>query len=163
VQVRSMSDPKLLLITGASSGFGQAIARAAVAAGHKVVGTVRRDADRAALEALHPERAAAVVLDVTDFAKIDLVVERVQQQHGPIDVLINSAGYGHEGVLEESPLQEMRRQLDVNLFGAVAMIKAVLPTMRARRRGWIVNITSMAGQLGLPGIAYYTASKYALE
>jgi NAD(P)-dependent dehydrogenase (short-subunit alcohol dehydrogenase family) len=158
-----MSAPKTFLITGASSGFGRAIARAAVAAGHRVVGTVRREADRAALEALDPERAEAVLLDVTDFAAIDDVVSKVQARHGPIDVLVNSAGYGHEGVLEESPLEEMRRQLDVNLFGAVAMIKAVLPAMRERRSGRIINITSMAGWVGLPGIAYYTASKYALE
>jgi short-subunit dehydrogenase len=78
-------------------------------------------------------------------------------------VLINSAGYGHEGILEESPLEELRRQLEVNLFGAIAMIKAVLPSMRKRRRGHIINITSMAGYIGLPGIAYYTASKFALE
>src|SRR5262249_44620390 len=81
----------------------------------------------------------------------------------PIDVLINSAGYGHEGVLEESPLDELRRQLDTNLLGAIAMMQAVLPSMRERRQGHIINITSMAGQVGLPGIAYYTASKYALE
>jgi NAD(P)-dependent dehydrogenase (short-subunit alcohol dehydrogenase family) len=158
-----MSEPKTFLITGASSGFGRAIARAAVAAGHRVVGTVRREADREAFGALDPERAEAVLLDVTDFDAIDEVVSGIQARRGPIDVLVNSAGYGHEGVLEESPLEEMRRQLDANLFGAVAMIKAVLPSMRERRAGRIINITSMAGWVGLPGIAYYTASKYALE
>jgi NAD(P)-dependent dehydrogenase (short-subunit alcohol dehydrogenase family) len=158
-----MAQLETILITGASSGFGQAIARAAVAAGCKVVGTIRKRADRQALESLAPGRAAATILDVTDFDAIEGVVAAIERQHGPIDALINSAGYGHEGVLEESPLEEMRRQLDVNLFGAVAMIKAVLPSMRARRRGRIINITSMAGHVGLPGIAYYTASKYALE
>jgi len=158
-----MTDAKNFLITGASSGVGQAIARAAVAAGHRVVGTVRHDADREALEALHPDRARAAILDVTSFDVLDGVVEYIQEHHGPIDVLVNSAGYGHEGVMEESPLEEMWRQLDVNLFGAVAMMKAILPFMRERRRGHIINITSMAGYIGLPGIAYYTASKYALE
>jgi NAD(P)-dependent dehydrogenase (short-subunit alcohol dehydrogenase family) len=158
-----MTQLETVLITGASSGFGQAIARAAVAAGRQVVGTVRTEADREALESLAPGRVAAAILDVTDFEAIDGVVAAIRRQHGPIDVLINSAGYGHEGVLEESPLEEMRRQLDVNLFGAVAMIKAVLTSMRERRRGRIINITSMAGHVGLPGIAYYTASKYALE
>jgi NAD(P)-dependent dehydrogenase (short-subunit alcohol dehydrogenase family) len=158
-----MPEPKTFLITGASSGFGRAIAAAAVVAGHSVVGTVRREADRQAFEALGPERAEAVLLDVTDFAAIDDVVRGIQARRGPIDVLVNSAGYGHEGVLEESPLEEMRRQLDANLFGAVAMIKAVLPSMRERRSGRIINITSIAGWVGLPGIAFYTASKYALE
>lgn len=82
---------------------------------------------------------------------------------GSIDVLVNNAGYGHEGVLEESPLEEMRRQFDVNVFGAVAMIKAVLPFMRARRRGHILNITSMGGYITMPGIGYYCGSKFALE
>jgi NAD(P)-dependent dehydrogenase (short-subunit alcohol dehydrogenase family) len=155
--------PKTFLITGASSGFGRAIFGLAVAAGHKAVGTVRRDADRQALEALHPERAKAAMLDVTQLDVLDDVVARIEREHGSVDVLINSAGYGHEGILEESPLAEMRHQLDVNLFGAVAMMRAVLPSMRERRRGHIINITSMAGYVGLAGIAYYTASKYALE
>jgi NAD(P)-dependent dehydrogenase (short-subunit alcohol dehydrogenase family) len=158
-----MTAPRTFLVTGASSGFGLAIARAAIAAGERVVGVVRREADCRALEALDPERAHAVMLDVTEFNHIDGVVAEAIARRGPIDVLVNSAGYGHEGVLEESPLEDLRRQLDVNLFGAVAMIKAVLPHMRARRRGHIVNITSMAGQVGLPGIAYYAASKFALE
>ena len=155
--------PKTFLITGASSGFGRAIFGAAITAGHKAIGTVRRDADRQALETLHPERAKTAILDVAQLEGLADVVARIEREHGPVDVLINSAGYGHEGVLEESPLAEMRRQLDVNLFGAVAMMKAVLPSMRQRRRGHIINITSMAGYVGLPGIAYYTASKYALE
>jgi NAD(P)-dependent dehydrogenase (short-subunit alcohol dehydrogenase family) len=158
-----MTQLETILITGASSGFGRAIARAAAAAGRNVVGTVRNEADREALESLAPERATAAILDVTDFDAIEGVVAAIQQQHGPIDVLINSAGYGQERVAEESPLEDMRRQLDVNLFGAVAMIKAVLPSMREHRRGRIINITSIAGYVGLPGIAYYTASKYALE
>ncbi|SDR58723.1 Short-chain dehydrogenase [Rhizobiales bacterium GAS113] len=154
---------KNFLITGASSGFGQAIARAAIAEGHRVIGTVRRDGDREALEALHPDLARAAILDVTSFGMIDGIVGDIQKQYGLIDVLINSAGYGHEGVIEESPLEEMRHQLDVNLFGAVAMMKAVLPFMRERRRGHIINITSMAGCIAFAGIGYYTASKYALE
>ena len=158
-----MTAEKTILITGAGSGFGRAFSRAALASGHRVVGTVRREQDRDTLEALHPDRISAVMLDVTQFEAIDPAVARIEKQAGPIDVLINSAGYGHEGILEESPLEEMRRQLDVNLFGAVAMIKAVLPFMRQRRRGHIINITSMAGFVGLPGIAYYAASKFALE
>jgi NAD(P)-dependent dehydrogenase (short-subunit alcohol dehydrogenase family) len=159
-----MSIQKTLFITGASSGFGRALFHAGLTAGHTVVGTVRREKDRDALEALSSDgRSQAVILDVTDFSAIDVTVSALEEKIGAIDVLINSAGYGHEGLLEESPLEELRRQLEVNLFGAVAMIKAVLPSMRKRRRGHIINITSMAGYIGLPGIAYYTASKFALE
>ena len=159
-----MSIQKTLLITGAGSGFGRALFHAGLKEGHKVVGTVRRGKDRDALEALSPDgRSQAVILDVTDLSAIDVTVAALEKKVGAIDVLINSAGYGHEGILEESPLEELRRQLEVNLFGAIAMIKAVLPSMRKRRRGHIINITSMAGYIGLPGIAYYTASKFALE
>lgn len=154
---------KVFLITGVSSGFGLAFSQAALAAGHTVVGTVRREADRAAFETLDPQRATALVLDVTDHPAIDPLVAEVLHSVGRIDVLVNNAGYGHEGILEESPLSDMQRQFDVNVFGAVAMIKAVLPGMRERRSGHIVNITSMAGFITLPGIAYYCGSKFALE
>jgi len=158
-----MSSPKRLLITGVSSGFGQALAREALAAGHQVIGTVRNESAREAFEALRPQRAVGRLLDVTDFDAIDSVVASIETQLGPIDVLVNNAGYGHEGILEESPLSEMRRQFDVNVFGAVAMMRAVLPAMRQRRRGHILNITSMGGHITMPGIAYYCGSKFALE
>ncbi|KSW27395.1 MULTISPECIES: oxidoreductase [unclassified Pseudomonas] len=158
-----MSPHKTLLITGASSGFGLALAQEALADGHRVVGTVRSEQAKAALEALAPGRALGRLLDVTDFAAIEPLVAEVEKTVGPLDVLVNSAGYGHEGILEESPLAEMRRQFDVNVFGAVAMMKAVLPYMRQRRRGHILNITSMGGFITLPGIAYYCGSKFALE
>jgi short-subunit dehydrogenase len=103
------------------------------------------------------------VLDVTDFDAIDGVIAGIEANVGPIDVLVNNAGYGHEGVMEESPLADMRRQFDVNVFGAVAVAKAVLPYMRTRRRGHILNITSMGGFITMPGIAYYCGSKFALE
>lgn len=152
-----------LLITGAGSGLGRALAEAALHAGHRVVGSVRREEDRIAVQALHPTRARAVVLDVGQLHSIEAVLRQVEADCGGIDVLVNSAGYGHEGVLEESPLQELVRQFEVNVFGAVAAIKAVLPGMRQRRRGHIINITSMAGHAGLPGVAYYSGSKFALE
>jgi len=154
---------KTFLITGVSSGFGRAFAQAALDAGHTVVGTVRNEAARDAFTALAAERAHAVVLDVTDFEAIAPAVAAITQTVGPIDVLVNNAGYGHEGTLEESPLGDLRRQFDVNVFGAVAMIKAVLPAMRERRSGHIVNITSMGGFITMPGIAYYCGSKFALE
>ncbi len=158
-----MQAVKTLFITGVSSGFGQALAQLALAEGHRVIGTVRSDSARAAFEALSPRRAVAVELDVTDFAAIDAVVDAVEAQHGPVDVLVNNAGYGHEGVFEESSLAEMRQQFEVNVFGAVAVTKAFLPYFRRRRAGHILNITSMGGHITMPGIAYYCGSKFAFE
>lgn len=158
-----MSPRKNLLITGASSGFGLALAREALAAGHRVVGTVRNEQARAELEALAPGQIVGRLLDVTDFDAIPGLVAEIEASVGPLDVLVNSAGYGHEGILEESPLEAMRRQFEVNVFGAVAMIRAVLPYLRQRRRGHILNITSMGGYITMPGIAYYCGSKFALE
>jgi len=154
---------KTLFITGVSSGFGHALAQQALADGHRVIGTVRSEADLQAFERLSADRAHGVLLDVTDFARIDRVVAATEAAHGPVDVLVNNAGYGHEGIVEESPLEEMRRQFDVNVFGAVAMIKAFLPYFRQRRAGHILNITSMGGTITMPGIAYYCGSKFALE
>jgi len=154
---------KTFFITGVSSGFGRALTQAALAAGHKVVGTVRDEQARLAFEAGQPGRAFGYLLDVTNFDAIDGVVAEALAAAGPVDVLVNNAGYGHEGILEESPLEEMRRQFDVNVFGAVAMMKAFLPHFRARRSGHIINITSMGGFITMPGIAYYAGSKFALE
>jgi NAD(P)-dependent dehydrogenase (short-subunit alcohol dehydrogenase family) len=154
---------KIFLITGAGTGFGRAFTEAALEAGHTVVGTVRREEQRVAFEALHSKRAHGVIIDVTHFDAIEPTVRQIEAHVGPIDVLVNNAGYGHEGILEESPLAELIHQFEVNVFGAVAMIKAVLPAMRRRRRGHIINITSMAGYISMPGIAYYSGSKFALE
>ncbi|AVN36604.1 oxidoreductase [Serratia marcescens] len=158
-----MASAKTILITGVSSGFGQALAREALAVGHRVVGTVRNSEALQAFAALDTQHAFGYLLDVTDDERIDEVVGEIESAVGPIDVLVNNAGYGHEGILEESPLAELRRQFDVNVFGAVAMIKAVLPGMRQRRRGHIINITSMGSFITLPGISYYCGSKFALE
>lgn len=154
---------KQFLITGVSSGFGRAFAQAALEKGHRVVGTVRNDEAVASFESLAPGRAMAVRLDITDMEAIEPAVAGIERTSGPVDVLINNAGYGHEGTLEESPIEEMRRQFEVNVFGAVGMMKAVLPLMRRRRAGHIINITSMGGFITMPGIAYYCASKFALE
>ncbi|CAI8818253.1 oxidoreductase [Pseudomonas chlororaphis] len=158
-----MNSIKTLFITGVSSGFGNALAREALAAGHRVIGTVRNEAALQAFQALSVDRAHGVILDVTDFERIDSLVAAVEAAHGPVDVLVNNAGYGHEGIFEESPLEELRRQFDVNVFGAVAVTKAFLPYFRKRRAGHILNITSMGGTITMPGIAYYCGSKFALE
>jgi NAD(P)-dependent dehydrogenase (short-subunit alcohol dehydrogenase family) len=154
---------KTFVITGVSSGLGRAFAEGALAAGHRVVGTVRRASDADAFAALAPARASPLVLDVTDFAAIPAAIAAAERQAGPIDVLVNNAGYGHEGVLEESAIDDLQRQFAANVFGPVAMIKAVLPGMRARRRGHIVNVTSMGGFITMPGISFYCGSKFALE
>lgn len=154
--------PKTFFITGANSGIGLAIAAAASRQGSKVVGTVRSQQAKAVLASRLPD-VQSVLCDVTAFNLIDDIVKQVEDEHGPVDVLINNAGYGHEGILEESPLEEMRRQFDVNVFGAVAVAKAFLPRFRERRSGFIVNVTSMGGMITMPGIGYYCGSKFALQ
>jgi len=154
---------RIWFITGVSSGFGRAIAEAALGEGDTVVGTTRTQQDLRAFESLAPGRSHAVILDVTDEAAIAPAVDRIEREIGAIAILVNNAGYGHEGLVEESAMDALRRQFEVNVFGAVAVIKAVLPHMRARRRGHILNITSMGGLMTLPGLAYYHGSKFALE
>jgi NAD(P)-dependent dehydrogenase (short-subunit alcohol dehydrogenase family) len=158
-----MVESKVFMITGVSSGLGKAFAEGALAAGHRVIGTLR-SAESAAAFSAHPTgRGHGVLLDVTDLEAIPSAVAKAEGQVGPIDVLVNNAGYGHEGILEETALEEVRKQFDVNVFGAVAMMKAVLPGMRARRSGHIVNVTSMGGFITMPGITAYCGSKFALE
>ncbi|MAM39481.1 MAG: short-chain dehydrogenase/reductase [Erythrobacter sp.] len=154
---------KTFFITGVSSGLGRAFAEAALDAGHRVAGTVRRAEDAASFCALAQDRAHAVTLDVTDYAAIPAAVEEAESALGPIDVLVNNAGYGHEGVLEESSIDELQRQFAANVYGPVALMQAVLPGMRARRSGHIVNVTSMGGFITMPGISFYCGSKFALE
>lgn len=154
---------RTFLITGVSSGLGRAFAEGALAAGHTVVGTVRKPEDLATFEALAPGRAHARQLDVTDDEAVFAVVGEVESGVGPIDVLIANAGYGHEGVFEESPMAELRAQFDVNVFGVAATVHAVLPGMRKRRAGHIFAVSSMGGLMTVPGLAYYCGSKYAVE
>jgi NAD(P)-dependent dehydrogenase (short-subunit alcohol dehydrogenase family) len=150
-------------ITGVSSGFGRALAEAALAKGHKVIGTVRQETAKAPFEALSPGNAAAVVLDVTDEAGVHTVVDEVVQHHGRIDVLVNNAGYGLEGAVEEVSLDQVRDQFEVNVFGPVAVMQAVLPHMRKQRSGHIINVTSMGGLTAFPGVGIYNGSKFALD
>ncbi|MBW8814063.1 MAG: SDR family NAD(P)-dependent oxidoreductase [Caulobacterales bacterium] len=154
---------KTFLITGVSSGLGRAFAAGALAAGHRVIGTVRRPEDVERFAVVAPGRAHPLLLDVTDYLAIPEAVARAEAAAGPVDVLVNNAGYGHEGALEESSMDDLQRQFAANVFGPVAMIKAVLPGMRARRRGHIVNVTSMGGFITMPGISFYCGSKFALE
>ena len=155
---------KVVIVTGASSGLGKAFAQALLEAGFKVVGTVRKPEAALDFELLKPGAAFARTLDVTESPeRLTVVVEEIEQNVGPVYALINNAGYGHEGTLEESSMDELRQQFEVNVFGAVAMMKAVLPPMRVRREGRILNITSMGGLMTMPGLSYYHGSKFALE
>ncbi len=154
--------PKTFFITGVSTGLGRAFAHGALQAGHTVVGTVRKTADLAPFEALGAN-AHGRILDVTDHAAVVDTVADVEASIGPIDVLIANAGYGLEGVFEETPLAEVRAQFETNVFGAAATVQAVLPSMRKRRAGHIMAVTSMGGLITVPGLSAYCASKYALE
>ena len=156
-----MIKSKTFLITGVSSGMGRAFAVGALAAGHRVIGTTRRPEDAEIFG--RSEHAFPLLLDVTSYALVSEAVLKAEREAGPIDVLVNNAGYGHEGVLEESSIDDLQRQFAANVFGPVAMIKAVLPGMRERRRGHIVNVTSMGGFITMPGISFYCGSKFALE
>jgi NAD(P)-dependent dehydrogenase (short-subunit alcohol dehydrogenase family) len=151
------------LISGVSSGFGRALAEKVVSSGDRVVGTVRTSAARAEFGKLDPERALGVLLDVTCDDDVTRVVSAIERDVGAVDVLVNNAGYGHEGTIEETSMADFRAQFDVNVFGAVAMTKAVLPFMRERRHGHIINITSMGGIVTFPGLGAYHGSKFALE
>jgi NAD(P)-dependent dehydrogenase (short-subunit alcohol dehydrogenase family) len=155
--------PKNWLITGVSSGFGRAVAGAALATGDKVVGTVRSKDARAAFEALAPGRAIGMLLDVTDEAAVHATVKAAEEATGGIDILVNNAGYGLVGGVEEATMAEIRAQFDVNVYGAVAVMQALLPFMRARRAGHMIAITSVSGLVGWPSLGIYSGSKFALE
>ncbi|WP_250006024.1 oxidoreductase [Actinoplanes sp. M2I2] len=146
------------LITGCSAGFGRAIAEAALAAGDQVVATARRLETLAGLGAT---RTAA--LDVTDGRQVDDVVAGAVRDLGHLDVIVNNAGNGSVGAVEEFTMDELRRHLEVMFFGAVAVTKAALPHLRIRGRGTIVQISSMGGQVTMPGFGAYCAAKFALE
>jgi NAD(P)-dependent dehydrogenase (short-subunit alcohol dehydrogenase family) len=151
------------LITGCSTGFGREIARAALEAGHSVVVTARRaDAVQDFADGFG-DRAVAVALDVTDVGQVAAAVAAAEDAFGGIDVLVNNAGHGYLSAVEEGEDAEVRKLFDVNYFGAVDMIKAVLPAMRARGSGHIVNMSSMTGLVANPPNAYYSSTKFALE
>ncbi|MDB5479753.1 MAG: short-chain dehydrogenase/reductase [Caulobacteraceae bacterium] len=151
------------LITGVGSGLGRALAKAALARGDAVAGTVRATGDLAVFEALAPGRARGFRLDLADEAAIAAVAREAQDALGGVDVLVNNAGYGLVGAIEEASPDEIRAQFEVNVFGPLALIRAVLPAMRARRAGHIVNVTSVSGVATWAGTGVYCASKFALE
>jgi NAD(P)-dependent dehydrogenase (short-subunit alcohol dehydrogenase family) len=151
------------LITGVSSGLGRAIALAALERGDKVAGTVRRTADLQAFKALAPGQALGYLADMVDEAAVRAAVDRAEADLGGIDVLVGNAGYGLVGAVEESSLAEIRRQFEVNVFGPIAAIQAMLPYFRTRRRGHVITITSVSGVATWAGTGVYCGSKHALE
>ena len=151
------------LITGCSTGLGRALANAVLAQGHNAVVTARDAASVQELADAHPGSALAVTLDVTDPAQVAAAVAQAEERFGGVDVLVNNAGYGYRSAVEEGSDADIAKLFATNLFGPVAMMKAVLPGMRARRSGAIVNISSIGARICPPGSGYYSASKAALE
>ena len=154
---------RVWLITGVSTGFGRALASAVLARGDEVIGTVRQPAQIAGFNALAPGRARGVHLDVTDRASIGPVVNQAVSDAGGLDVVVNNAGYGLFGAIEEISDAEARKVMETNFFGLMAVTQAALPHLRARGGGNIVNVSSVAGFMGIPGCGLYCASKYAVE
>ena len=150
-------------ITGCSSGFGHELAKLVLARGWRAVVTARDKARVAELARGADDRVLALDLDITDAMQITAAVQAAEARFGCIDVLVNNAGYGYQASIEEGEDAEIRAQFDANVFGLFAMTRAVLPGMRARRKGHVVNITSVAGIIGFPGSGYYAASKHAVE
>lgn len=148
---------KVVFITGASSGIGNAIGEFLLVKGYKVYGTSRNP------ENVKQSSIELVALDVRNVASIRTAIQTVLDKEGKIDVLINNAGVGITGPLEEIPLEEIKNNFETNLFGPIEVMKAVLPSMRQQRVGLIINITSIAGYMGLPFRSVYSASKGALE
>jgi NAD(P)-dependent dehydrogenase (short-subunit alcohol dehydrogenase family) len=151
------------MITGTSSGFGWALAQAALATGDRVVATARRPETLGALIRQAPDRAIAVRLDVTDPEQITTAVAAGVDRFGRIDVLVNNAGYGSVGAVEEIDIDELKILHDTMFIGPTRLTQAVLPPMRERGSGTIVQISSMGGQLAPPGFGAYCSSKFALE
>ncbi len=156
-------DKPVWFITGCSTGFGRELARITLDRGYRVVVTARKPAEIADLAVGHEARALILQLDVTKSEEIAAAVAAAQAQFGRIDVLVNNAGIGYFGAVEESDDDEVRRMFEINFWGLANMTRAALPGMRARRSGHIVNISSMGGVRGAPGVGYYNATKFGLE
>ena len=159
----SQDQKPVWFITGCSTGFGREIARTLLARGYRAVVTARRIEQVADLVEEHENRALALALDVTKPAQIEAAVKAALDRFGQIDVLVNNAGVGYFGAVEESDEDEVRRMFEINFWGLSAMTRAVLPAMRARHSGHIVNISSIGGLRGSPSVGYYNATKFAVE
>jgi NAD(P)-dependent dehydrogenase (short-subunit alcohol dehydrogenase family) len=159
----SNSPRKTWFITGTSSGFGHSFASYAIEKGYNVVATARNPEKLSDLVARAPDRVLALPLDVARPRDAEAAVTAALKRFGRIDVVINNAGYGILGAVEETPENELRSLMETNFFGAVSVIKATLPALRAQGSGAVVNISSLGGQLSFSGFSAYSASKFALE
>ena len=151
------------LITGCSTGLGRAFAEAVLARGENVVATARDASKVADLAEAHPDNALALALDVTDDDQVTAVVKAAEDRFGGVDVLVNNAGYGYRAALEEGEDADVRQLFETHVFGTVRTTKAVLPGMRARRSGTIVNLSSIGARIAPEGSGYYAAVKAAVE
>ncbi len=157
------NESRVWFITGCSTGFGRELAKAVLARGERVVATARKVEEVQDFEESGPELARAVRLDVTDPEEVSGAVDAALDAFGRIDVLVNNAGYGSMGGVEEISDEEIRRQFEVNVFGVLNITRAVLPHMRERRQGHIINISSVGGFVGVPGFGIYNGTKFAVE
>lgn len=155
--------PQTWMITGASRGLGRALAEAVLAAGHQLVATARDPRDLDALAARYGDAVRTARLDVTDPTAAAAAVALAEQGFGGLDVLVNNAGYGDVGSVEDTELDDFRRQIETNLFGAIIVTKAAIPLLRQQGRGQILMLSSVGGRIGAPGRAAYSAAKWGLE
>ena len=154
---------KVWFITGCSTGFGRELAKEVLAAGYKAVVTARNTEQVADIVAPYPQTAIALALDVTNSAQVTDAVSQAHKAFGRIDVLVNNAGIGYFGAIEESEEAEVRRMFEINFFGLASVTNAVLPGMRAQKSGHIINIASIGGLVGFPGVGFYNATKFAVD
>ncbi len=158
-----MSEKKVWFITGCSTGFGRELAKHLLENGYRVAVTARDTGKTEDLVAINKENALAVELDVTDREQVDAAVAKAEEHFGRIDVLVNNAGFGYFGAIEESDETVVRSMFETNFWGLSEMTRAVLPKMRERRSGTIVNVSSIGGFVGFPGVGYYNATKFAVN
>jgi NAD(P)-dependent dehydrogenase (short-subunit alcohol dehydrogenase family) len=157
------SEQKNWLITGCSTGFGRALAEKALARGDRVAVTARRTESISGLCAQYPETALCLALDVTDSDSVGKAVDAAFSAFDRIDVLVNNAGYGIQGAVEEVSEEQIRQLFEVNVFGVLNVIRAALPTLREQGAGHIVNVTSVGGRTSAPLISLYSSTKFAVE
>src|SRR5580658_4221289 len=155
--------PKVWLITGASRGLGRALADAVVAAGHMLVATARNPTQLADWAQRAPDRMRAVALDVRDATAAERAIQTARDAFGRLDVLVNNAGYGNINSIEETSLTDFREQIETNLFGVVNVTKAAIPLLREQGSGHIIQISSVGGRLGTPGVGAYQTAKWGVE
>ena len=154
---------KVWFITGCSTGFGRELAKEVLASGYRAAVAARNTDDVKDITEAYPDKAIAVKLDVTKADDIAAAVAQITQQFGQIDVLVNNAGIGYFGAIEESEEEEVRRMFEINFFGLANVTKAVLPVLRKQRSGHILNVASIGGLVGFPAVGFYNATKFAVD